>query len=85
MYYSYTRVKEIRLNKFEKLSIDTQQLGLHTLRAKGATVAANTGVLDSYSKNMGNGNHSELTMGILKIRLWKGCKFLNACLFRRIL
>lgn len=50
---SYTRVREIVLKKFEQLGIDTQQLGLHSFRAGGATAAANAGVPDRLFKRHG--------------------------------
>ena len=50
---SYTRVREIILKKFEQLGIDTQQLGLHSFRADGATAAANAGVPDRLFKTHG--------------------------------
>ena len=50
---SYTRVREIILKKFEQLGIDTQQLGLHSFRAGGATAEANAGVPDRLFKRHG--------------------------------
>ena len=50
---SYTRARELILNKFRTLGIDTSQLGLHSFRAGGATAAANAGVPDRLFKRHG--------------------------------
>ena len=41
---SYTRMRELLLAKLEQIGYDKSQFGLHSLRAGGATAAANAGV-----------------------------------------
>ena len=44
---SYTRMRELLLEKITQLGFDPKLFGLHSLRAGGATAAANAGVADS--------------------------------------
>ena len=41
---SYTRVRELVLDKLESIGLDKRKFGVHNLRAGGATAAANAGV-----------------------------------------
>ena len=43
---TYTRIREIVLEKFKSIGLETKKLGLHSLRAGGATAAARQGVSD---------------------------------------
>ena len=47
---SYTRVRELVLEKFAALGYDTASFGLHSFRAGGASLAANAGVPDRMFK-----------------------------------
>ena len=50
---SYTRMREILLKKLDELGYDKSQFSLHSLRAGGATAAANAGVPDRLFKRHG--------------------------------
>ena len=50
---SYTRMREIFLGKLSELGLDASKFGLHSLRAGGATAAANAGVADRLFKRHG--------------------------------
>ena len=50
---SYTTVREAVLEKVEAISLDKRQYGLHSLRAGGASAAANEGVPDCMFKRHG--------------------------------
>ena len=50
---SYTRVRELFLAKLSQLGFDPKLFGLHSLRAGGATAAANAGVADRLFKRHG--------------------------------
>ena len=50
---SYTRTRELVLGQFKELGMDTKRLGLHSLRAGGATAAANAGIQDRLFKRHG--------------------------------
>ena len=43
---SYTRMRELLLQKISQLEFNPKLFGLHSLRADGATAAANAGVVD---------------------------------------
>ena len=47
---SYTRTREVVLHAFPQLGYSTKIFGLHSLRAGGATAAANAGVNDRLFK-----------------------------------
>ena len=51
--FSYTCTWELFLAKWKKLGFDTTHFGLHSLRAGGASAAANAGVLDPLFKRHG--------------------------------
>ena len=55
---SYTTVRETVLERFKAIGLDKQQYGLHSLRAGGASGAANAGVPDRMFKRHGRW-HSE--------------------------
>ena len=50
---SYTRMRELFLPKLKELGFETKQFSLHSLRAGGATAAANAGVPDRLFKRHG--------------------------------
>lgn len=50
---SYTRMRELFLEKLKELGFDPSQFGLHSLRAGGATAAARAGVPDRLFKRHG--------------------------------
>lgn len=50
---SYTTVRETVLDKLEAIGLDKSQYGLHSLRAGGASAAANAGVPDRMFKRHG--------------------------------
>ena len=50
---SYTRMRELFLGKLGELGLDASKFGLHSLRAGGATAAANAGVADRLFKRHG--------------------------------
>ena len=47
---SYTSLRELLLSKISQLGFDPKLFGLHSLRAGGATAAANAGVPDRLFK-----------------------------------
>ena len=50
---SYTTIREAVLQKLEAIGLDKRQYGLHSLRAGGASAAANAGVPDRMFKRHG--------------------------------
>ena len=50
---SYTRMRELFLNKLSALGFDAKQFSLHSLRAGGASAAANAGIPDRLFKRHG--------------------------------
>lgn len=52
-YISYTRVRENVLEGLKNIGLDAELFGLHSLRAGGATAAANLGVKDRLFKKHG--------------------------------
>ena len=50
---SYTRMRELLLEKLKKIGLNPKHYGLHSLRAGGATAAANAGVPDRLFKRHG--------------------------------
>ena len=63
---SYTRVREIVKEKFQEIGLDVQKYGLHSLRARGATVAANAGVPDREFKRHGRWKSETAKDGYVK-------------------
>ena len=49
----YTRLRELLLAKITQLGMDPELFGMHSLRAGGATAAANAGVPDRLFKRHG--------------------------------
>ena len=49
----YTRAREILLDALKSMGLDKSKFGLHSLRAGGATVAANQGVCDRLFRKYG--------------------------------
>ena len=47
---SYSRVCQLLLDKLKEVGLDPKEFGLHSLRAEGATAAANAGVPDRLFK-----------------------------------
>ena len=50
---SYTRVRELILEKLSAIGLDPKRFGLHSLRSGGASAAANAGVPDRMFKRHG--------------------------------
>ena len=63
---SYTRMRELLLEKLEKIGLDPKQYGLHSLRAGGATAAANAGVPDRLFKRHGRWRSENAKDGYVK-------------------
>ena len=63
---SYTRVRELFLNKLAELGFDPTQFGLHSLRSGGATAAANSGVPDRLFKRHGRWRSESAKDGYVK-------------------
>ena len=62
---SYTRAREVVLDMLEAIGLDKRQVGLHSLRAGGASAAANAGVyLIGSSSSMGGGGVKMLRIGM---------------------
>ena len=51
---SYTRMRELLLEKLSEVGLDPKKYGLHSLRSGGATAAANAGVPDRLFKRHGH-------------------------------
>ena len=52
---TYSRTREIVLERLKEIGLNLKQFGLHSLQAGGATSAANNGVLDRLLKRHGLG------------------------------
>ena len=61
---SYTRMRELVLEKLAEIGEDPKKFGLHSLRSGGATAAANAG---GCSRDMGDGVVKTLKMAMLRI------------------
>ena len=61
----YTRTREIVLQAFARLGYPIHLFGLHSLRAGGASAAANAGVRDRLFKRHGRGKSDRLSQGRL--------------------
>jgi len=66
---SYTRTREIALRAFAELGYPKHLLGLHSLRAGGASAAANTGVSDRLFKRHGRWRTDQAKDGCIKASL----------------
>ena len=63
---SYSRTREIVLEGLKKIGLNPKQLGLHSLRAGGATSAANNGVPDRLFKRHGRWRSENAKDGYVK-------------------
>lgn len=63
---SYTRLRELFLKKLAALGFDPKQFGLHSLRAGGASTAANAGVPDRLFKRHGRWRSETAKDGYIK-------------------
>ena len=63
---SYTRVRELVLQKLTALGLDPKQFGLHSLRSGGASAAANAGVPDRLFKRHGRWHSENAKEGYVK-------------------
>ena len=63
---SYTRMRELFLAKLKKLGFDASKFGLHSLRAGGASAAANAGVVDRLFKRHGRWRSESAKDGYIK-------------------
>ena len=63
---SYTRMRELLLEKLAHLGLDTKIYGLHSLRSGGATAAANAGVPDRLFKRHGRWRSETAKDGYVK-------------------
>lgn len=66
---SYTRAREILLSTLESIGLDKRQFGLHSLRAGGATAAANAGICDRLLKKHGRWRSKSAKDGYVKENL----------------
>ena len=63
---SYTRVRELVLEKLTKIGLDASKFGLHSLRAGGASAAANAGIPDRWFKRHGRWRSENAKDGYVK-------------------
>ena len=63
---SYTRVRELLLEKLEAVGLDPKLFGLHSLRSGGASAAANAGVPDRLFKRHGRWLSENAKYGYVK-------------------
>ena len=63
---SYSRLRELLLDKIAKLGFDPALFGMHSLRAGGATAAANCGVQDRLFKRHGRWKSESAKDGYVK-------------------
>lgn len=63
---SYTRMRELLLEKIEAIGLNPKLYGLHSLRAGGATAAANAGVPDRLFKRHGRWRSENAKDGYIK-------------------
>ena len=63
---SYTRLRELLLQKLTSLGFDAKQFGLHSLRAKGFTAAAQASVPDRFFKRHGRWRSESAKDGYVK-------------------
>ena len=66
---SYTRVRELVLEKLSLLGLDKSKFGLHSLRSGGASAAANAGVPDRWFKRHGRWRSENAKDGYVKDKL----------------
>ena len=63
---SYTRMRELVLEKLAAIDLDVKQFGLHSLRSGGASAAANAGVPDRMFKRHGRWRSENAKDGYVK-------------------
>ena len=63
---SYTRVRELILEKLSAIGLDPKRFGLHSLRSGGASAAANAGVPDRMFKRHGRWRSENAKDGYVK-------------------
>ena len=63
---SYTRLRELFLQKLTSLGFDAKQFGLHSLRAGGVTAAAQAGIPDRLFKRHGRWRSESAKDGYIK-------------------
>ncbi|XP_063419642.1 uncharacterized protein LOC134704617 [Mytilus trossulus] len=63
---SYTRARELLLEKLQSLGLDKTKFGLHSLRSGGATSAANAGISDRIFKKHGRWKSERAKDGYVK-------------------
>lgn len=66
---SYTRTREIVLHAFAELGYPKSMFGLHSLRAGGASAAANAGISDRLFKRHGRWKSDSAKDGYVKDKL----------------
>ena len=66
---SYTRARELILDKLAAIRLDKRQFGLHSLRAGGAAAAANAGIPDRWFKRHGRWRSENAKDGYVKDKL----------------
>ena len=66
---SYTRVRELVLEKLEEIGLDRKSFGLHSLRSGGASAAANAGIPDRWFKRHGRWLSENAKDGYVKDKL----------------
>ena len=66
---SYTRVRELLLEKLTEVGLDAKLFGLHSLRSGGASAAANAGVPDRWFKRHGRWLSENAKDGYIKDKL----------------
>ena len=66
---SYTRVRELVLEKLEAIGLDKHQFGVHSLRSGGASAAAQAGVPDRLFKRHGRWRSENAKDGYVKDKL----------------
>lgn len=63
---SYTRIRELVLEKLSAVGLDPKKFGLHSLRSGGASAAANAGVPDRMFKRHGRWRSENAKDGYVK-------------------
>ena len=68
---SYTRMRELLLEKLSQVGLDPKNFGLHSLRSGGASAAANAGVPDRLFKRHGRWKSENAKDGYVKDSLMR--------------
>ena len=66
---SYSRMRELVLEKLSMIGLDKSKYGLHSLRSGGALAAANVGVPDRWFKRHGRWRSENAKDGYVKDKL----------------